>query len=141
MNSQNSQPRQQQSGFTLIELVVVIVILGILAATALPKFLDLRGDAAQAAVEGIAGSIASGSAINYAKFQVSPVTATAITSTTACNTAAITGLLISAPNAADASLAVTAVGTCATGGLTGSCIVTSARDTTKTATAQIICTG
>lgn len=55
----------RQSGFTLIELVMVIVILGILAAAALPKFIDTTGEARQAAVEGIAGSLASSSVINY----------------------------------------------------------------------------
>ena len=55
----------KQSGFTLIELVMVIVILGVLAVTALPKFVDLKGDAQQAAVDGIAGALASASAINY----------------------------------------------------------------------------
>lgn len=58
----------QQSGFTLIELVVVIVILGILAATALPRFVDLTGDANQAAVEGFAGAINGGNNINYATY-------------------------------------------------------------------------
>ena len=57
--------KQQQSGFTLVELVMVIVILGILAVTAIPTFINLTGDAQQAATDGVAGGLASGSAINY----------------------------------------------------------------------------
>lgn len=57
----------QQKGFTLIELVVVIVILGILAATAAPKFIDLTGDARRSVMEGVQGSMNSAINLVHAK--------------------------------------------------------------------------
>ncbi|MEX0335048.1 type II secretion system protein [Vibrio tubiashii] len=58
---------KRQGGFTLIELVVVIVILGILAVTAAPRFLNLQSDARQASLQGLKGAIDGAAGIVYGK--------------------------------------------------------------------------
>lgn len=74
----NSQQVNKQKGFTLIELVVVIVILGILAVTAAPKFIDLTGDARKSVVQGLQGSLNSATDMAHAKALVSGQTTGAI---------------------------------------------------------------
>lgn len=66
MRKQLSLRAAAQAGFTLIELIIVIVIIGILAAVAIPKYTDLTASAQQASTDGIAGQLASASATNYA---------------------------------------------------------------------------
>ncbi len=71
--------RTKQSGFTLIELIMVIVILGILSAFALPKFADLSGSAETATVEGVRAALRSSAAIAHAQFLANGSTGTTVT--------------------------------------------------------------
>lgn len=59
--------RQQQTGFTLIEIVAVIVLLGILAVTAIPRFVDLQSDAREATLRGVAAAVQGAYVQAYSK--------------------------------------------------------------------------
>ena len=58
---------KRNAGFTLIELVIVIIVLGILAATAVPKFINLQDDAKEAAMKGVESALHSAANIVYSK--------------------------------------------------------------------------
>ncbi|MDU0353120.1 prepilin-type N-terminal cleavage/methylation domain-containing protein [Paraglaciecola aquimarina] len=73
--------RHQQSGFTLIELIIVIVILGILAVTAAPKFIDIQSDATASTLQGVKASLQGGAQLVFAKSAIAGEQGNAYTST------------------------------------------------------------
>ncbi len=104
-----------RKGFTLIELVMVIVILGLLAAIVVPQFIDLQNQANQGALQGVAGTMASAMAVNYVSRLSTTATGTPITD---CNEV---GMVL--PGGVPSGYAVKASVSLPNSGATGTCTV------------------
>jgi prepilin-type N-terminal cleavage/methylation domain-containing protein len=104
--------KRMQAGFTMIELIVVIVILGVLAAVAMPKFVDVSSDAKAAALQGVAGAATSAMNVNYGARKVNTAKGSAVTNCTDVSTLMQGGLptgytVTAAAIAADATVSCT----------------------------------
>ena len=118
-------------GFTLIELIIVILIIGILSAVAIPQYIDLSTDAKNAAVKGVAGALSAANAENYAARKVNGTYGVAISNCTNVANALAAGL--------PASYSITTLAVAVNA--TSSCTVTYTPSSGATVTATFNATG
>ncbi|WPK52408.1 type II secretion system protein [Vibrio fluvialis] len=94
---------KRQGGFTLIELVVVIVILGILAVTAAPRFLNLQGDAREASLQGLKGAMQGAAGIVYGKAAIDGLETTSAATTISAGSGTV-AIIYGYPTASSAGI-------------------------------------
>ena len=132
--------QQSQRGFTLIELVVVIVLLGILGVTALGKFQNLSTEAQTAANQGVASEISAAAAINFAAATLGTTGSIALTGSIDCSTD-LAGLFSSGTYPTGISVTGAPAACVAAGDPRNCSVAGSGTPAGATATATVICTG
>lgn len=134
--------KRPQEGFTLLEVIVVIAILGILGAVAVSKFVDLTTDAGNSAAAGVASALISGSSMNYslslAKGAGNPAVVR-INGVTTCSNLATS--LLTGFDPSGFSITGSSTAACATAGATFACSVTSTKPGATQVVASMLCTG
>jgi MSHA pilin protein MshA len=142
----------KQGGFTLIELVMVLILVSILSITALPRFINLKDEATAAAVSGLAAQITSGSQQNYLGIQLSGVFSYLSTpyKVSPANTASACSSHIAGPagligGSLPTTIIIASEANCSGGaqsaGQAAECRIRSATNSTISAVAYITCTG
>ncbi len=115
---------RNSKGFTLIELIIIIIILGIISAVAIPKYIDMKTEAQKGAAKGILGALASADSILFSKYLVAGSTVNYTGGDVIGNanlsggaTAAISGAVgtITLPNAATYTFTYTAASATSSG--------------------------